>query len=290
MDIHVLQQARTLLDSGEPTLAELARAVGVSASHLQRRFSAHFGLSPAEYLSQRKLGTLKAALRDGSEVSAALYDAGYGSPSRVYEAGAARLGMTPARYRGGGAGESIRWSTVETALGTALVATTERGICMVELGREEPALQATLQAEVPRAQLQRVDAGRDEFLAPRLHSVAARLAGRADARSPEELPVDLIGTAFQRKVWDALMKIPLGETRSYAGLATDLGQPAAARAVASACARNRVAILVPCHRVIRGDGSLGGYRWGLPLKQRLLQRERAVSASGDGAATVASAA
>jgi AraC family transcriptional regulator of adaptative response/methylated-DNA-[protein]-cysteine methyltransferase len=291
MDIHVLQQARALLDSGEPTLSDLARAVGVSASHLQRRFSAHFGLSPAEYLSQRKLGTLKSALRDGSDVSTALYDAGYGSPSRVYEAGAARLGMTPARYRAGGAGESIRWSTVETALGTALVATTERGICMVELGRAERELQETLQAEFPRAQLQRVDAGRDEFLAPRLHEVAARLAGHAPPRPQDALAVDLIGTAFQKKVWDALMRIPLGETRSYAGLATELGQPAAARAVASACARNRVAILVPCHRVIRGDGSLGGYRWGLPLKQRLLQRERAaVSASGDGGATVASAA
>ena len=291
MDIHALQQARALLDSGEPTLSSLARAVGVSASHLQRRFTAHFGLSPAEYLSQRKLGTLKAALRDGNDVSAALYDAGYGSPSRVYEAGAARLGMTPARYRAGGAGESIRWSTVDTALGMALVATTERGICMVELGHAEPTLQATLQAEFPHAHLQRVDAGRDEFLAPRLHAVAARLAGQAPPRSQDALAVDLIGTAFQKKVWDALMKIPPGETRSYAGLATELGQPAAARAVASACARNRVAILVPCHRVIRGDGSLGGYRWGLPLKQRLLQRERdAVSASGDGGATVASAA
>src|SRR6476469_4603360 len=291
MDINALHRSRALLDSGEPTLIDLARAVGVGGSHLQRRFTAHFGLSPAEYLSQRNLGTLKAALRDGSDVSAALYDAGYGSPSRVYEAGAARLGMTPARYRAGGAGEAIRWSTVDTELGTALVATTERGICMVELGRAEPDLQATLQAEFPRAQLQRVDAGRDEFLAPRLHAVAARLAGHAPPRLLDALTVDLIGTAFQKKVWDALMRIPLGETRSYAGLATELGQPAAARAVASACARNRVAILVPCHRVIRGDGSLGGYRWGLPLKQRLLQRERAaVSASVGGGATVASAA
>src|SRR6478752_13568 len=286
-----LERARRLLDDGEPTLEELARAVGISASHLQRKFTERYGLSPAGYLAQRKLGALKSSLRNGDDVSAALYDAGYGSPSRVYEAGAARLGMTPARYRAGGAGESIRWSTVDTALGTALVATTERGICMVELGRAEPDLQATLQAEFPQARLQRVDAGRDEFLAPRLHAVAERLAGHAPIRSLDALAVDLIGTAFQRKVWDALMRIPLGETRSYAGLATELGQPAAARAVASACARNRIAILVPCHRVIRGDGSLGGYRWGLPLKQRLLQRERAaVSASGGGVATVASAA
>lgn len=265
-----LERARRLLDAGEPSLEALARAVGLSASHLQRKFSERFGLSPAAYLAQRKLGTLKSALRDGHEVSAALYDAGYGSPSRVYEAGAAKLGMTPARYRAGGMGETIRWSLADTALGTALVATTDRGICMVELGEDAAALEARLHAEFPQAQLQRVDAGRDEFLAPRLRAVAARLAGQT-----ADVPVDLVGTAFQKKVWDALMKIPPGQTRSYAGLAAQLGQPAAARAVASACAHNRVAIVVPCHRVIRGDGSLGGYRWGLPLKQQLLQRERA---------------
>ena len=264
-----LERARQLLDAGEPSLEALARAVGLSASHLQRKFSERFGLSPAGYLAQRKLGTLKSALRDGHEVSAALYDAGYGSPSRVYEAGAAKLGMTPARYRAGGMGETIRWSLADTALGTALVATTDRGICMVELGEDAAALEARLHAEFPQAQLQRVDAGRDEFLAPRLRAVAARLAGQA-----ADVPVDLVGTAFQKKVWDALMKIPPGQTRSYAGLAAQLGQPMAARAVASACAHNRVAIVVPCHRVIRGDGSLGGYRWGLPLKQQLLQRER----------------
>lgn len=265
-----LQRARDLLDGGELTLDELARAVGISASHLQRRFSERFGLTPAQYLAQRKLGTLKSGLREGNDVSAALYDAGYGSPSRVYEAGAAKLGMTPARYRAGGAGETIRWSLVETTLGTALVATTQRGICMVELGDDVVALEAKLHAEFPRAQLQRVDAGRDEFLAPRLQAVAARLAGQFG-----DVPLDLIGTAFQKKVWDALMKIPSGQTRSYAELAVQLGQPRAARAVASACANNRVAIVVPCHRIIRGDGSLGGYRWGLPMKQQLLQRERA---------------
>jgi AraC family transcriptional regulator of adaptative response/methylated-DNA-[protein]-cysteine methyltransferase len=180
----------------------------------------------------------------------------------VYEAGAAKLGMTPGRYRAGGEGERIRWSLVDTALGTALVATTQRGICMVELGDDPRALETKLRTEFPRAELERVDAGRDEFLAPRVRAVADVLA-------------DLIGTAFQKKVWDALMKIPRGETRSYAELAAQLGAPRGARAVASACAHNRVAILVPCHRVVRGDGSLGGYRWGLPLKQQLLERERA---------------
>jgi AraC family transcriptional regulator of adaptative response/methylated-DNA-[protein]-cysteine methyltransferase len=265
-----LERARALLDCGEPTLDALARAVGISASHLQRRFSERFGLSPAEYLAQRKLGALKSALRKGEDVSAALYDAGYGSPSRVYESGAAKLGMTPARYRAGGAGETIHWSLVDTALGQALVAATQRGICMVELGADAQALELKLREEFPRAQLQRVDAGRDEFLAPRLRAVAARLAG-----GDGDVAVDLLGTAFQKKVWDALMRIPAGQTRSYAQLASALGQPNAARAVASACAHNKVAIVVPCHRVIRGDGSPGGYRWGLPLKQQLLERERA---------------
>ena len=266
-----LERARALLDGDELTLAELAAAVGISATYLQRRFTARFGLSPAQYLAQRKLGALKSALREGRDVSAALYDAGYGSPSRVYQDGAAKLGMTPASFRAGGLGEAIRWSLVATALGTALVATTQRGICMVELGDDAAMLEAKLRAEFPRAQLQRVDAGRDEFLAPRMQAVAARLAGRQGG----DVAVDLLGTAFQKKVWDALMKIPPGETRSYAELAAQLGQPRAARAVASACAHNRVAVVVPCHRVIRGDGSPGGYRWGLPLKQRLLRREAA---------------
>lgn len=265
-----LDRARDLLDAGEPTLQALAQVVGLSASHLQRRFVARFGLSPAEYLAQRKLGTLKSALKAGRDVSAALYDAGYGSPSRVYETGAAKLGMTPARYRAGGVGEDIRWSVVETALGPALVAATARGICMVELGVDGVALEARLRAEFPGARLQQVDAGRDEFLAPRVRAVADALAGKR-----ARVPVDLIGTAFQKKVWDALMKIPPGETRSYAEVAAALEAPSASRAVAGACARNRVAIVVPCHRVIRGDGSPGGYRWGLDLKRRLLDRERA---------------
>ena len=280
-----LERARQLLDGGEPTLEELGRAVALSPAHLQRRFRARFGLSPAEYLAQRKLGTLKRALREGHDVSAALYDAGYGSPSRVYEAGAAKLGMTPARYRAGGEGEALRWSTVDTALGTALVAASARGICMVELGANERALETKLRAEFPKADLQRVDVGRDAFLAPRVRAVADMLAGKQ-----AQVDVDLLGTAFQKKVWDALMRIPPGETRSYAEVAAQLGAPNAARAVAGACARNRIAVLVPCHRVVRGDGSAGGYRWGLPLKRRLLQREGARLSGDAGAAPNASAA
>jgi len=267
-----LEQARRLLDEGEPTLAELAARTGVSTSHLQRRFRARYGLSPAEYLAQRKLGRLKSALRAGSDVTTALYEAGYGSASRLYEQSSARLGMTPATYRAGGQGMRIQWSLVDTALGTALVAATQRGICAIELGEEAEALEQRLRQEFPRADIERVDAGRDEFLAPRLQAVADRLAGlQAD------VPLDLMGSSFQQRVWEALTKLPAGETISYADLARRLDAPQAARAVASACARNRVAVVVPCHRVIRGDGSLGGYRWGLPRKRQLLEREQAQS-------------
>ncbi|MUV13460.1 methylated-DNA--[protein]-cysteine S-methyltransferase [Noviluteimonas gilva] len=271
--IRKLEHARRVLETDEPTLEVLAEIVGLSASHLQRSFTARFGLSPAQFLAQRKLGALKSALRDGDDVSGALYDAGYGSPSRVYEDGAARLGMTPARYRAGGQGERIRWSIVDTALGDALVATTERGICMVELGRDPAGLERSLHMEFPQAQLERVDAGRDEFLAPRVRAVADVLAGKQ-----AHVDLDLLGTAFQKKVWDALMRIPRGETRSYSALAADVGAPQGARAIANACAHNRVAILVPCHRVVRNDGTLGGYRWGLPLKAQLLHREQAAAA------------
>jgi len=173
-------------------------------------------------------------------VTRALVDAGYGSPSRVYEDGAARLGMPPGAYREGGAGLRIHWSVIDTALGRALVAATERGICAVALGADDAQLERELREEFPRAELSRVSAGRDEFLAPRVRAVADALAGL-----PARLPLELIGTAFQRRVWEALMKIPRGETRSYAELAGQLGMPRAARAVARACAQNRLAVLVP---------------------------------------------
>jgi len=263
-----LLRARQLLD-GEPMgLAALAAAVGLSPSHLQRRFRAQFGLSPAEYQARRRLDTLKRGLRAGQPVTHALYDAGYGSPSRVYEDGAARLGMPPLVYGRGGEGLDIRWSLVDTRLGHALVAATERGICAVALGDDAVALEQELRDEFPRAHLQRVDSGRDDFLAPRLRAVAEALAEKQGT-----VPVELVGTAFQQRVWEALMRIPPGETRSYSELAASLGAPRAVRAVARACASNKVAVLVPCHRVVRSDGSLGGYRWGLPRKQALLDSE-----------------
>ncbi|KAA2283945.1 methylated-DNA--[protein]-cysteine S-methyltransferase [Arenimonas fontis] len=274
-----LERARCLLDRDDMDLAGLGRAVGLSPSHLQRRFRAQYGLSPAEYRAQRRLQAFKRELRAGSEVTRAVYEAGYGSPSRVYEDGAARLGMAPLAYRRGGEGMEIRWSLVDTALGLALVAVTERGVCAVLLGDSEGELAARLQAEFPRARLQRVDAGRDEFLAPRVRAVAQALAQRRAS-----VPVELVGTAFQQRVWQALMRIPPGQTRSYAEIAAELGQPRAVRAVARACAGNRVAVLVPCHRVIRSDGSLGGYRWGLPRKRELLAREAGREPTREGAA------
>lgn len=263
-----LERARKMLEHEALDLAALAAAVGLSPSHLQRRFRARFGLSPAEYRAQRKLDALKRGLRSGQGVTHALYEAGYGSPSRVYEDGAARLGMSPLAYGRGGGGLDIRWSLVDTRLGRALVAATERGICAVALGEDDAVLEQELRDEFPRARLERVDSGRNRFLAPRLRAVADALANEQGT-----VAVDLVGTAFQQRVWAALMRIPAGETRSYSELASELGAPRAVRAVARACASNKVAVLVPCHRIVRSDGSLGGYRWGLPRKQALLDSE-----------------
>lgn len=264
-----LDKARSLLDGGDFSLDALGAEVGLSPTHLQRRFRAAFGLSPAEYRAQKKLATLKRELRGSGDVTRALYEAGYGSSSRVYQDGAARLGMLPGAYRRGGQGLQIRWTIIETGLGQALVAATERGLCSIALGEDAAALEAELRGEFPNADISQVQDGTDEFLAPRVRQVAQLLGGQAG-----KLDIELIGTAFQQRVWEALMKIPRGQTRSYAQLAQALGQPNAARAVARACAQNRLAVVVPCHRIIRGDGSLGGYRWGLPLKDAILQRER----------------
>jgi AraC family transcriptional regulator of adaptative response/methylated-DNA-[protein]-cysteine methyltransferase len=269
-----LHKARGLLDGDDYTLSALGTAVGLSPAHLQRRFRAEFGLSPAEYRAQKKLATLKRELRAESDVTRALYEAGYGSSSRVYEDGAARLGMLPGAYRRGGEGLQIHWTILDTELGQALVAATERGLCSIALGDDAKTLEAELRHEFPKAEFSRVLDGRDDFLAPRVQQVAHLLSGKAG-----KLDIELIGTAFQQRVWQALMKIPRGQTRSYAQVAQALGRPNAARAVARACAQNRLAVIVPCHRIIRGDGSLGGYRWGLPRKNALLKAESA-SATG----------
>ena len=265
----VLEHARRLLDEGDHGLEALAAATGLGATTLQKRFVAAYGLSPAEYRAQKKLAALRRELRAPGDVTRALYEAGFGSASRVYEDGAAKLGMLPGDYRRGGEGLEIRWTILDTELGRALVAATERGLCAIALGDDAAALEAELAREFPKATLRHVADGRDEFLAPRVREVAKLLSGKAG-----KLDVELIGTAFQQRVWQALMKIPRGQTRSYAELAGELGLPRGARAIARACAQNRLAVVVPCHRIVRGDGSLGGYRWGLPRKEALLKSER----------------
>ena len=264
-----LEKARELLNSCAFSLSELAELTDLSPTYLQKQFKLYFGLSPAEYSTQQKLLKLKKNLRVSDDVTQAWVDSGFGSCSRVYENGAAKLGMLPAVYQKGGQGLIIHWTVCKTLLGLALVAATERGICAVALGADRSLLQAELQNEFPKAQLNFV-ADSHRYIADKVQHVARVVSGLPSAGS-----VELVGTAFQQKVWQALMKIPAGQTRSYAELAEQLAMPKAARAVASACASNKVAVLVPCHRIIRSDGSLGGYRWGLPLKKKILQRERA---------------
>jgi AraC family transcriptional regulator of adaptative response/methylated-DNA-[protein]-cysteine methyltransferase len=249
-------------------LARLAHEAGVSAAHLQRTFTRIVGLSPKQYQEQRRVGALKSALRDGRTVSSATYEAGFASGRRVYEAADDALGMTPGAYRRRGVGVTIHYTAVRTSLGLLLVAVTERGICSVALGDDEETLVGSLRAEYPAAELARATDADDRLV----DAVVAHVEGTARTN---DLPLDLKATAFQWQVWRALQRIPEGATRSYQEIARELGHPSAARAVARACASNRIAVLIPCHRVVRGDGALGGYRWGVARKAALLARESA---------------
>ncbi len=265
------ERVRSYIDAhaNEPLpLARLAREAGASPAHLQRTFTRVVGLSPRQYQEQRRVGVLKTALRDGRTVSSATYEAGFASGRRVYETAGEALGMTPGTYRRGGSGVTIHYTAVPTTLGLLLVAVTERGICSAALGDDESSLVAALRAEYPGAELARATDARDRLV----DAVVAHVEGRSDAA---ELPLDLRATSFQWQVWRALQRIPAGATRSYQAIATELGRPTAARAVARACASNRIAVLIPCHRVVRGDGELGGYRWGIVRKAALLAREGA---------------
>jgi AraC family transcriptional regulator of adaptative response/methylated-DNA-[protein]-cysteine methyltransferase len=251
-------------------LARLAREAGVSPAHLQRTFTRVVGLSPKQYQEQRRVGALKSALREGRTVSSATYEAGCATGRRVYETADDALGMTPGAYRRRGVGVTIHHAVVPVSLGLLLVAVTERGICSVSLGDDEQALVAALRTEYPAAELVRASDARDRLV----DSVVAHIEGQATA---SDLPLDVRATAFQWQVWRALQRIPEGATRTYQEIARELGQPSAARAVARACASNRVAVLIPCHRVVRGDGGLGGYRWGVARKAALLAREGSIS-------------
>lgn len=251
------------------SLARLAREAGVSPAHLQRTFTRVVGLSPRQYQEQKRVGTLKSALREGRTVSHATYEAGFAGGRRVYEAASEVLGMTPGAYRRRGKGVSVHYTVVPTSLGMLLVAVTERGISRVAIGDDEGSLVDALRSDLPSATLERAADASDRLI----DAVVAYVEGRT--HGTVELPLDVQATAFQWQVWRALQRIPEGATRSYQEIATELGRPTAARAVARACASNRVAVLIPCHRVVRGDGALGGYRWGIARKSALLAREGA---------------
>lgn len=270
-----LEHVRQLLERADeaPTLLALAEAASLSPSHLQRAFRRRYGMSPAEYHRARRFGQLKNALRKGAAVSDAVYDAGFGSGSRVYEHSDRLLGMTPASYRAGGAGADIRYTTTSTPLGRLLVATTSRGICSVTLGDTDAELEQRLANEFPKATRERVDAGREEWLDAVIARIASDL-GWSDGAAPELPPLDVAATAFQWRVWNALTRIPSGTTKSYGELAAELGMPKAARAIGNACGNNRLALIVPCHRIVREDGSLGGWRWGVERKRELLANEQ----------------
>ncbi|HVL69534.1 MAG TPA: bifunctional DNA-binding transcriptional regulator/O6-methylguanine-DNA methyltransferase Ada [Vicinamibacterales bacterium] len=249
------------------SLPALARVAGIGPHQLLRSFRTALGVTPREYAEACRTGCLKTALRTGSGVADAVYAAGFGSGSRVYERSASTLGMTPGRYAALGEGTQVTYAVGGSSLGHVLVARTSRGICSVSIGSDPAGLLADLRREFPAAAVN----GEDRELARALEQVVAAIEGSApDPR----LPLDLRATAFQQRVWRELQRIPRGTTRSYQEIAERIGRPAAARAVARACASNPVAVLVPCHRVVRADGSPGGYRWGGARKERLLEAER----------------
>lgn len=268
--VRSIERARAYLDvNGTRTvpLAELASHAGVSAWHLQRSFKRLVGVTPKEYQHSLRVRRFKQRLRAGDTVSEATYGAGFGSSSRVYERADAMLGMTPAAVRRGGAGVHIRYTIADAPIGRVLVATTTRGVCAVELGATEAEVEHALRSDFPRATVERSDRAHDAWV----HAVLERV--RDPRREGGDIPLDVHGTAFQHRVWKALQSIPIGERRSYGEIAAAIGQPSATRAVARACATNRVAVIIPCHRVVREDGALAGYKWGVDRKRRLLDEE-----------------
>lgn len=264
---------RLLADECErpPSLEELSHQFALSPFHLQRLFKRITGVSPRQYADARRVERLKAQLKSCDAVTPALYDAGYASSSSLYSQSSEQLGMTPSQYRRKGDAVMIVYTTLQTSLGQLLVAATERGLCAVRLGDDDASLVVTLHNEFAAAQIERDDTA--------LQSDVAQIVAHLEGRQPHiELPTDVRATAFQRQVWQALRAIPYGETRSYSEVAEQIGRPTAVRAVARACASNPLALVVPCHRVIREDGSLGGYRWGMERKQQLLEQEKQLEA------------
>jgi AraC family transcriptional regulator, regulatory protein of adaptative response / methylated-DNA-[protein]-cysteine methyltransferase len=252
----------------EPSLNVLAEAVGRSASYFHRSFKTVTGLTPKVYAAAHRASKVRNGLASGSSVTEAIYDAGYNSSGRFYEKSTDMLGMTPTQFKAGGANEEIRFALGQTSLGAILVASSKRGVASILLGNDPDALLRQLQDRFPKAKL--IGADRD------YEALVARVVGFIEA--PQiglNLPLDVRGTAFQRRVWQALQEIPVGQTASYAEIAQRIGSPKAIRAVAGACAANNLAVVIPCHRVVRNDGALSGYAWGVERKKALLDREGA---------------
>ena len=249
------------------TLSLLAKEFRRSPFHLQRTFKAMLGVSPRAYIDACRLRQVKQNLQAGHSVTAALYAAGYGSSSRLYERTAAQLGMTPEKYRRGAVASVVRYTIAASPLGRMLIAATDKGICAIQFANSDQQLQQGLIREFPFAVRRREDATMSQW-----REILTRLI-QGQETNPA-LPLDIRATAFQRRVWEALQRIPRGETRSYSAVAKKIGMPAATRAVARACATNPVAVAIPCHRVVRQDGEPGGYRWGVERKQQLLAIEQ----------------
>jgi AraC family transcriptional regulator of adaptative response/methylated-DNA-[protein]-cysteine methyltransferase len=251
---------------GAISLQGLAQRTGVSATHLQRTFRRAMGISPRQYADALRMARFKSELRKGKDVTTAMHEVSFSSASRLYEKSDAQLGMTPATYLRGGRGMNISYTIVPCSLGRVLVAATERGISAVYLGDNDAYLISALHKEYPHAEIRRGSEEHSRWTG----EIVRHLAG---SNASLDLPTDVVATAFQRRVWEALRAIPVGVTRTYSEVARSIGQPSAIRAVARACATNPAAIVVPCHRVIRTDGTLGGYRWGLERKRSLIDRE-----------------
>jgi AraC family transcriptional regulator, regulatory protein of adaptative response / methylated-DNA-[protein]-cysteine methyltransferase len=266
----LVARACRLIEEAEepPALADLATAVGLSRHHFHRVFTAETGVTPKAYGEAHRARRLRDHLDDGASITDAVHAAGFASSGRFYATSTARMGMTPGRFRRGGAGTRMRFAVGQCSLGAILVAATDRGVCAIELGDDPDDLVRSFQDRFHQAELIGAD--------PTFEALVARVVGLVERpEGPSDLPLDVQGTAFQERVWRALRDIPAGTTTTYAGLAAAIGSPTAVRAVAGACAANKLAVAIPCHRVVRTDGNLSGYRWGVERKRSLLEREAA---------------